>query len=54
MNKDIPKASFVLIVMTLWFLSPLFWRMLNSRKYDAAGAVTLFIFLFSIYLATLI
>lgn len=54
MNKDIPKASFVLVVMILWFLSPTFWKMVNSRTYDAAGAVTAFLFLFSIYLATLI
>lgn len=54
MNKDIIKASFVLIVMILWFLSPFFWRMLNDKKYDATGAVTATIFLLSIYIASII
>ena len=52
--EDIIKASYVLVVMGCWFLSPIFWRMLNDKKYDATGAVTATIFLLSIYIASII
>jgi hypothetical protein len=52
MNNDLIKAGFVLCVMLAWFLSPWpFWRMVNAKSTDAAGAATVFVFLVSIFVA---